>query len=145
VLFVIGASFCWFVIPSAYAWFASYMDSFPGADLMQEAGTMAMFTLKCILAFGIGFQLPLVVYVLGALNLLSAETLMKYWRHGAVAIFFLAGAITPSNDPATMLMMAIPLTVLFMVSAYAVKYTQRNKKKSDYLWADDSEEDRGTE
>jgi sec-independent protein translocase protein TatC len=140
ILFGTGAAFCWFVIPSAYSWFASYMDSFPGADLMQEAGTMAMFTLKCLIAFGIGFQLPLVVYILGALNLLSAETLVKYWRHGAVAIFFLAGAITPSNDPATMLMMAVPLTLLFLVSAYAVKVTQRKKKPDQFLWAPEESE-----
>ena len=92
---------------------------------------MAMLSLKSILAFGIGFQLPLVVYILGALNLLSAETLIKYWRHAAVAIFFISGAITPSNDIPSMLMMAIPLTILFAVSTYAVKVTQAKKKKKE--------------
>jgi sec-independent protein translocase protein TatC len=139
VLFVIGALFSWLVMPSAFQWFVSYMPDFPGVKLNQEAGSLAMFTLKCLLAFGIGFQLPLLVYILGALNLLSAETLVKYWRHAAVAIFFLAGAITPSNDPATMLMMAVPLTVLFMISAWAVKVTQKNRKKDDFLWSPDEE------
>jgi sec-independent protein translocase protein TatC len=139
ILFVVGAGFCWFTLPSAYTWFGSFADSFPKILINQEVGTMAMFSLKLVLAFGIGFQLPLVVYVLGALNLLSAETLMKYWRHCAVAIFFLAGAITPSNDPATMLAMAIPMSLLFMISAYAVKFTQRNRKVDDYVWAPEPE------
>ncbi len=127
-LFILGGFFCWLVLPNAFSWFADYLVYFKQTDLNQEAGTMAMFSLKAILAFGIGFQLPLVVYILGALNLLSAETLVKYWRHAAVAIFFIAGAITPSNDPVTMLMMAIPLTILFMISAYAVKVVQSKKK-----------------
>ncbi|MBI1331392.1 MAG: twin-arginine translocase subunit TatC [Armatimonadetes bacterium] len=129
ILFLTGGFFCWLILPAAFAWFASYMEYFPGVDLNQEAGTMSIFTLKSILAFGIGFQLPLVVFVLGALNLLSSKTLLKYWRHGAVAIFFISGAITPSNDIPTMLMMAIPLTVLFMISAYAVRFVQKDKGK----------------
>jgi sec-independent protein translocase protein TatC len=141
LLFGIGAGFAWFVLPSAYAWFASFMDRFKDTVLNQSAGTMAFFSLKMMLAFGLGFQLPLVVYVLGALNLLSATTLLKYWRHSVLAVFFLAGAITPSNDIGTMLMMAIPLTVLFAISVYAVKYVQRKRGDEEFLWSDSAEED----
>ncbi|HLO97188.1 MAG TPA: twin-arginine translocase subunit TatC [Fimbriimonas sp.] len=133
LLFVMGGAFCWFILPSAFAWFASYLQYFPNVSLKQEAGTMAMFTLKSLLAFGIGFQLPLVVYVLGALNLLSAKTLQKHWRHATFAIFFLSAGITPSNDPATMIFMAVPLTLLFLISVYAVKMTQRKKQATDFL------------
>ena len=59
-------------------------------------------------AFGVCFQLPLIVFVLGKIGLLSPDTLINHWRHATVAVFFIAAAITPSNDPATMLMMAIP-------------------------------------
>jgi sec-independent protein translocase protein TatC len=134
LLFILGGFFCWLILPAAFHWFADYLVYFKQTDLNQEAGTMATFSLKSILAFGIGFQLPLVVFVLGALNLLSSETLLKYWRQAAVAIFFISGAITPSNDIPSMLMMAIPLTILFMVSAYAVKWVQRDKKSTDYAF-----------
>jgi sec-independent protein translocase protein TatC len=140
-LFIIGGFFCWLVLPAAFGWFASYLDSFPGVALTQEAGTMAMFSLKSILAFGIGFQLPLVVFVLGALNLLSSDTLIKYWRHAAIAIFFISGAITPSNDIPSMLMMAIPLTILFMVSAYAVKMVQK-KKPEEHVFSNEEDDHR---
>ncbi|MEI8282138.1 MAG: twin-arginine translocase subunit TatC, partial [Armatimonadota bacterium] len=129
-LFVLGGFFCWLILPQAFMWFASYLVNYDGVDIYQEAGMMAMLSLKSILAFGIGFQLPLVVFVLGALNLLSSDTLLKYWRHAAVAIFFISGAITPSNDIPSMLMMAIPLTILFAISAYAVKIMQAKKKKN---------------
>lgn len=141
-LFIMGGFFCWLILPAGFSWFADYLREFPGAEIKQEVGTMAIFTLKSILAFGIGFQLPLVVFVLGALNLLSSQTLMKYWRHGAVAIFFISGAITPSNDIPTMLMMAIPLTILFMVSAFAVRFIQKDKKPSEFLITPEDEDQR---
>ncbi len=127
-LFFLGGFFCWLILPAAFTWFASYLVNYSDVGLNQEAGMMTMLSLKSILAFGIGFQLPLVVFILGALNLLSSETLIKYWRHAAVAIFFISGAITPSNDIPSMLMMAAPLTILFMMSAYAVKIVQGKKK-----------------
>lgn len=131
-LFVLGAVFCWLILPSTLGWFVSYLVEFQNTDLLQDAGTMVFFILKMMLAFGIGFQLPLVVYALGMLELLSAETLVKYWRQSATVIFVAAAALTPSNDAFSMLMMAIPLVILFTISVYFVKLTQR-KKKSEPL------------
>ena len=130
VLFLMGAGFAWLVTPSALRWFASYLEEFQGADLFQEAGAMTLFIIKMLLAFGIAFQLPLIVYGLGMAGLLSAETLMKNWRQAATAIFVVAMIVTPSQDPVTMLMMAIPLCILFIMSVYAVKWVQ-GKKKAD--------------
>ena len=79
------------------------------------------------------------VYILGALELLSAETLLKHWRQAATAIFVVAMIVTPSQDPLTMLMMAIPLVILFMISVYVVKFTQARKKKARLLNPDDDE------
>lgn len=130
VLFAIGAGFSWWIMPEAMRWFATYVMEFPGTVVMQEAGTLAFFVLKMMLAFGIAFQLPLVVYIMGALGILKAESLLHYWRHAATAIFIISMIITPSNDPATMLMMAVPLVVLFIVSVYAVKFNERRKNKA---------------
>ena len=47
--------------------------------------------------------------------------------------------VTPSQDPMTMLMMAIPLVILFMASVYVVKFTQARKKKARLLDPDDSD------
>jgi sec-independent protein translocase protein TatC len=127
VLFVMGVLFAWFITPSALKWFVSYLGEFPGTDLLQEAGTMVFFVLKLLLAFGFAFQLPLVVYGLGLAGLLSAETLIKYWRQCTIAIFVIAMIVTPSQDPATMLAMAIPLTILFMASVWAVRLIQKKR------------------
>ena len=123
VLFALGAGFCWLIIPQAIHWFLSYFDDFPGVKLLQEAGTMVFFALKMALAFGLAFQLPLIVYILGRIGILSPDTLLKYWRQATTGIFVVAMIITPSNDPGSMLMMAVPLTVLFIISVYLVKWT----------------------
>ncbi len=123
-LFFLGAGFAWLVLPTALVWFITYVSNYTDVSIFQEAGTMTFFILKMLFAFGLAFQLPLVVYILGALRLLTAETLLKYWRQTATAIFVLAMIITPSQDPATMLMMAIPLCLLFMISVYLVKWMQ---------------------
>jgi len=129
LLFAMGAGFCWLVMPSALRWFATYIEEFPGTTPINPAGTLSFFILKMMMAFGVAFQLPLVVYILGALELLQAETLIKYWRHSATAIFVVAMVITPSQDPLTMLMMAVPLVLLFIISVYAVKFTQGRKRR----------------
>lgn len=129
VLFAMGATFCWFVLPSAFTWFASYMDNYQNTALFQEAGTMVFFVLKMELAFGVGFQLPLVVYIIGKLGLLTPETLMQYWRQSTVSIFVISAVITPSNDPLTMLMMAVPLSLLFIASVYILRIGSKKEAK----------------
>ena len=140
ILFAMGVGFAWFILPSAVRWFASYIEEFPGTSLYQEAGSIVFFVLKMLAAFGVAFQLPLVVYILGELELLSAETLIKYWRQSATAIFVVAMIVTPSQDPMTMLMMAIPLVILFMGSVYVVRFSQNRKKKRAKLLNPDEQE-----
>src|SRR5579862_148946 len=107
ILFAIGAGFAWWVTPNALQWFTSYIEDFPGTALFQEAGLMTFFVIKMLLAFGLAFQLPLIVYALGAIGLLQSATLIKYWRQSTVIIFLVSAILTPSNDAFTMLMMAL--------------------------------------
>ncbi len=126
-LFLLGAGFAWLIVPTTFSWFASYAEEFPGTGINQEAGLQVFLVAKMLLAFGVAFQLPLIVFGMGMAGILSADTLLKYWRHGASAIFVISMIITPSQDPVSMLMMAIPLTLLFIASVYAVKFVQRKK------------------
>ncbi len=131
LLFFMGAGFCFLIIPSAIAWFTSYMEEFPGTALFQEPGKMVFFVLKMELAFGLAFQLPLVVFLLGSVGILTPETLLQYWRQSAVSIFILSMIVTPSNDAFSMLMMAIPLCFLFMISVFLVKWTTKKRKAKE--------------
>ncbi|MFN8221047.1 MAG: twin-arginine translocase subunit TatC [Fimbriimonadales bacterium] len=128
LLFFLGVFFCWVIIPATFSWFASYLEEFPRTVLYQEPGAMVFFVLKMMLAFGIGFQLPLVVYFLGRIGLLEPETMIQYWRQATVVIFIASATLTPSNDIFSMLMMAIPLSFLFMISVWAVRITTRKQR-----------------
>lgn len=130
VLFVIGMFFCWLILPSAFQWFFSYIEEFPGTQMIQEPGTMVFFILKMMMAFGIGFQLPLVVFMLGKVGLIGPDTLVQYWRQATALIFFASAILTPSQDAFSMLMMAVPLSLLFILSVMAVRFTTRNSGSS---------------
>lgn len=129
-LFLMGAGFAWAILPDALRWLGTYVMEFPGTSMILHAGSMVFFVMRLLIAFGFAFQLPLFVYVLGELELLTAETLIKYWRQAATGIFIVAMIVTPSNDPGTMLAMAIPLVILFMISVYVVKISQARKRKA---------------
>lgn len=124
-LFALGSFFCWIIIPPALNWFLSYLEDFKGAALYQDVGSLVFFALKMMLAFGIGFQLPIVVFLLGKLGIVGPDVMMRYWRQATVAIFFAAAVLTPSQDIFSMMMMAIPLSLLFALSVFAVRITTR--------------------
>jgi sec-independent protein translocase protein TatC len=130
LLFGIGAFFCWIIIPPALNFFLAYVADFHGAELHQEVGTLIFFVLKMMLAFGVGFQLPLVVFILGKVGIVGPDVMVRYWKQATVAIFFLAAVLTPSQDIFSMLMMALPLSFLFAVSVYAVRLTTRKTVSS---------------
>lgn len=140
VLFAIGAGFCWLILPSAFAWFMTFVEDFPGTVMYPEPGSFVFFTLKMILAFGLGFQLPLLVFFLAKIGLLSPETLKTYWRQATVIIFFGAAIITPSNDMFSMMMMAVPLTLLFFISMWAVQISAKKKLRLEGDADSDSDE-----
>lgn len=124
-LFLLGCSVGWLMVPPTINWFCSFFREFKGS-LYQEPGTLVFLLIKLVVAFGVGFQLPIVTFFLTKIGLISADTLMRSWRHSTVAIFILAMVLTPSGDPFTMLAMAVPLTVLFFGSILAVKLTSKD-------------------
>ncbi len=130
-LFVVGGIICWLILPITLGWFASFAKDFPDIAIIQEPGLMVMFIIKMILAFGLGFQMPLVVFFLTRLGLITSKGLMRYWRQATVAVFLGSAILTPSGDPVTMSIMAIPLTLLFYASVWAARVTDRRKGTVD--------------
>ena len=133
VLFAVGCWAGWATLPQAFVWFAGFFGEFPSTSLYQEPGTMVFFIVKMVLAFGLGFQLPVVTFFLAKVGILSTETLFRHWRQATVAIFALAAILTPSGDPVTMVAMAAPLTLLFFASIMAVKFTSRKSLRDPVL------------
>ncbi|MCS7264269.1 MAG: twin-arginine translocase subunit TatC [Armatimonadetes bacterium] len=79
---------------------------------------------KVAAACGLLFQMPLVMTFLGKLGIVTAEGLIRYWRHAVVAIFTLSAIITPTIDPVNMTLLAGPIVGLYFLSVLLVYLTQ---------------------
>src|ERR687894_3052395 len=80
------------------------------------------FTTRFLLACGIVFELPAATYVCAKLGLIDANLLKRYRKHAVVGNTVLAAAITPSPDPFTMVMLAVPLIVMYELSIVIARY-----------------------
>jgi sec-independent protein translocase protein TatC len=82
------------------------------------------FCFRFLLAFGVIFELPVVLVALGRLGLVRAATLSRIRAYAVIAIFLLAAIITPP-DPLTQLMLGLPLLLLYEASIVLVRLTQK--------------------
>jgi sec-independent protein translocase protein TatC len=126
-LLICGVMVAYFTLFFAMRWFLSYLEDFPpGATLLQDPGDYIMFFVKMMAAFGIAFQLPVVLMTLGFFGLVTSKGLAQQWRWGVV-IAALGGLFTPSNDIISMALMSIPLLLLYFGSIFLVKIVERIK------------------
>jgi sec-independent protein translocase protein TatC len=118
LLFVAGALFGHtYVFPLIYKFFASF-----SSDYVQAAWTMReVFALnvQLLLAFGVGFEIPVVVYFLAATGLVEPKTLLRGTKYGVLVSFVLAAVLTPTPDVVTQLLLAGPLCALYLVGVGA--------------------------
>ena len=81
-----------------------------------------------LIAFGVTFELPLVLLFLGLAGVIGADTLRRHRRGAIVGIAALAAVVTPSQDPYTMLAMAVPLYLLYEVTILLLRFLTRKKR-----------------
>jgi sec-independent protein translocase protein TatC len=112
ILFVIGASFAFFLaIPRAFAFLSSFKsDTF---DYSPTAGSIFSFYLQVTLGMGIAFELPIIMYLLSRLGIVSPRRMANSRRYAAVLTLVAAALITPTPDPFNMLFVAGPIYLLY--------------------------------
>ena len=111
-LFYLGLAFAYaFVVPRMVSFFLS----FSAASLQPIINVTQYFAFvtKFCLAFGLVFQIPVVIVLLAWLGLVTPRQLWSQWRYGVVIIFIVAALLTPP-DAVSQLMMAIPMVVLYI-------------------------------
>ena len=74
------------------------------------------FVLRVILLFGLAFELPVFLVTLNLLGAVSGKAILKPWRMWVFGITFFIAALTPSADPLTMLLLAVPLIILYLAA-----------------------------
>src|SRR5699024_949802 len=96
------------------------------------------FALRTVLVFGVAAEIPLVVVMLNRLGLVSSRQLSHARPWIIVGIFMFAAVATPSTDPLTMLFLAVPMTVLYIISEVVAKLTDRRRHRAQEASDDDT-------
>jgi sec-independent protein translocase protein TatC len=123
-----GCAFGYFVlVPAALTFFAGFGTQ--NIALNVAVDRYITFLLALVLGSGLVFELPMVMYFLAKLGIVSAEFMRKYRRHSYVAILVIAAFVTPTPDIVTQLLMSTPMFVLYELSIFIVKYVHKNKER----------------
>lgn len=130
-LFFSGVIFGYFIVsPLAINFLANYtldesiINEFSLASYISLVSTL---TLAC----GIAFQLPIVVYVLSKVGVLTPSFMREYRKHAMIVILIVAAIITPSPDIYSQILVAIPLLLLYEVSILVSRKVEREKLREE--------------
>jgi sec-independent protein translocase protein TatC len=96
------------------------------------------FCLKFILAFGVVFELPVVMVFLTRMGIITPETLAKNRKYSVLLAFVAAALLTPTPDAFNQTLMAVPIIVLYEGGLLASKVFLRRKKKKEKEGTDDT-------
>lgn len=138
-LFFLGAGFAFYVvIPQAWAFFLSF-ESAPGQGIIgqgsipiQLEARMAEYfsmLLTIVTSFALCFQLPVILYILGRLGIMTADNLRNWRKHGFIIILILSAALTPP-DVISMVGLALPLYFLYEISIFFVGHAHKKRTKN---------------
>ena len=129
-LFLCGVSLSYFgVLPLALQWLLNFQSASLQPMISVHEYFDFLFTMS--LAFGIAFELPIVILVLTALGLVSPMFLRKYRRHAIVLCVFVGAFLTPGDLVWTTLAMAVPLYVLYELSIVLSTVVYRRQQRSE--------------
>lgn len=129
-LFMLGISFGYFVLCPMMTWFFS---SYSISDaIINEFDITSYVSTFIALVFGSGllFQLPVVVYFLTRIGLLTPQFMRTYRRHAIIVILIIGAIVTPP-DPLSQVLISLPLFLLYEISIFISAYVVRQKRKQE--------------
>ncbi|MFT3847937.1 MAG: twin-arginine translocase subunit TatC [Propionivibrio sp.] len=126
VLFFLGMAFAYFLVfPTVFKFMANIAPE--GVAWMTDIEKYLSFVLSTFLAFGVTFEVPVVVVVLVKMNVVALETL-KEWRSYMIVAAFIVAAIFTPPDVVSQLMLAIPLCLLYEIGMLMAKFVSKPAK-----------------
>jgi sec-independent protein translocase protein TatC len=128
-LFLLGVALAYIVIPKGIAVMIGFTPENVGITNLLELDGFINFLIRVMIVFGAGFELPVFIVGLNLMGVLSAQQISKM-RPVMIFLCFVFGAIaTPQTDPLAMLMLALPMTVLYIAAEVVVHIRDRNLKR----------------
>ncbi len=128
-LFIAGAAFShYFVFPAAWTFFAGFSNDF--ISFTPRIDPVFGMYVKLMLGIGLTFQLPVVMFVLARLGIVTASFLTRNFKYAVLFIFIFAAVITPDANPVTQILVAGPMVGLYLIGT-AVAWLFGKSKKTD--------------
>ena len=141
--FLGGAAFGYFVVfPPAFKFLLGYSADF--LKPMPAVNEYFSLSLRLLIAFGIIFELPILMVFLAKIGVVNVAFLNKHRKYAILINFIIAAILTPTPDVVNQMLMGIPLMVLYEISVVAVWLFGR-KKLSFYTTPEEAEEDMAKE
>ena len=133
LLFLLGAALVYFVMLPFVMWFSlsqQISSETVAVALLPKVSEYLNLVTALVLAFGLCFQLPVVMTLLGLAGLISSKFMAEGRRYAIVAVVVLAAIVTPP-DPISQLMLAVPLCILYEISIWCVRLIEMRRKKDE--------------
>jgi sec-independent protein translocase protein TatC len=133
ILFLIGTAMVYFIMLPFVMSFSlgqQIATAEVSVTLMTRVSDYLNLVTALLLAFGLCFQLPVVMTLLGLAGIVNAEALSKGRKYAVVGIFVVAAFVTPP-DPISQAMLAIPLIVLYEISIWCVRFIETRRRRED--------------
>jgi sec-independent protein translocase protein TatC len=128
-LFIAGAAFSHYVLfPAAWAFFASFSNNY--MEFMPRVEPVWDMYVKLALGMGLVFQMPVIMFVLARLGIVTAGFLARNIKYAVLIIFIVAAVITPDGSPTNQLLVGAPMVVLYLVGI-VIAWLFGKSKKSD--------------
>ncbi|HOV06779.1 MAG TPA: twin-arginine translocase subunit TatC [Anaerolineaceae bacterium] len=127
LFFIGGVLFAYFyMLPTALPFLLEFM----GITTAPRPSNYFGFILNLMFWVGISFELPLIIFLLARLGILTAKQLAQQWRIAIVVIAVASALITPTPDPVNMSLMMLPLTILYLISILFAFIAGRRRRKA---------------
>jgi len=128
--FFAGVGFSYFILlPISLKFFAGFGTQ--SIDLNIAIDHYISFVLTLLLGAGLVFELPMVSYFLTRLGFLTPAFMRHYRRHSIVAILIISAIVTPTPDPMTQLMLALPMLLLYELSIFVSKIAMKREAQPE--------------
>ena len=127
-LFLAGVALAYVILPKAILLLIGFVPD--GFESLVSGAEYYDFIIRMMLVFGVAAEIPLAVVLLNRLGVVSGKALVRARPWTVVGMFVFAAVATPSTDPLTMLFLAVPMTLLYLVSETIARVTDRRRAKA---------------
>jgi sec-independent protein translocase protein TatC len=128
--FLGGVAFSYYaMLPAAFQFFAAF-----GSEKIEniiDIGEYFNFILSVMIGAGLVFELPMVSFFLSKLGILTPAFMRHYRRHAIVVIFIASALLTPGTDPVSQILLAVPLVLLYEISIFISKVSQKKRPEPE--------------